>query len=102
MFVSNVPCEIEEMAAPVLLLVVVANTLGLMIGSVKPADALRKIALTFCLLVLLAALFGTLSHVWENLNFLQKMGVATMGVALMLWVIQRWRAPRKSKSKGTH
>lgn len=94
--------EFAELTEAVAILIILVNALGLMIGAVKPGEVPRNVALSLCLAVIVVTSFEVLLHLWEELTFLEKMGLATIWIMLVLRGIPRRRTPKRGKSRDAH
>ena len=74
---------------------IVMVALGLMVGIVKTADAVKHIAAIMGIVIVLMLLPGIVLSAWSRLLFWQKLGLA--GVALGAFLLQRPR--RRSPPK---
>lgn len=93
-------CRLAEIFALLVVLVVVANALGLMVGVLKPAEALRCVVIALSLCAVLAVLVVMLLQIWSDLTILQKIGVTAIGLALLLRTVRQCRARRKPNPKS--
>jgi hypothetical protein len=72
----------------------ILTALGLMLGIVKPADALMRVAAILGVVMLLMVLPAVLVNVWTAMSLWQRLGLAVLGIAV--W---QWRRPRKESRK---
>ena len=72
---------------------IVSVALGLMLGTVKPGDALKHIGAILGIVILLMLLPGILVNTWSRLLLWQKIGLAAI-VVLFLLLRQSQQRPR--------
>lgn len=77
------------------ILSIVAVALGLMIGAVKPSDALKHIGTILGMVIILMLLPGILIGTWSRLLIWQKLGLAA--IVAVLWFLRQ--SHRRSRDK---
>lgn len=65
---------------------ILVNAIGLMIGMVKPADAVRHIGTILGIVILFMLLPRILVNTWSGMSLWQQFGLAVIGVALCLFL----------------
>ena len=75
------------------ILSIVAVALGLMLGMVKPGDALKPIGAILVMIIILMLLPGILIGTWSRLLLWQKLGLSAI-VAVLWFLRQAQRLPR--------
>ena len=80
---------LTEILASLAVLLIVTAGIGVMLGAIKPADALRSIGALVGVFVLLAVLICNLMNLWAALPLAKKIGLVAPGVALLLWLALR-------------
>lgn len=73
----------------------VLTAFGLMLSIVKPSDALRRVASILGIVMLLMVLPAILVNIWKALSLWQRLGLATIGIAI--W---QWKRPRRQQRKN--
>ena len=82
------------LAGSVATIALILTAFGLMLGIVKPADALRRVAAILSIVMLLMVLPAVLVNIWSGMSLWQRLGLAA--IALGLW---QWRRPRRESRK---
>jgi len=85
-----------ELVGAVAILIIVVNALRIMVGAVKPGEVFRSVALTLGVVMIAITLFETLLHLWEELAFLEKMGLAEFKASERRHVCGLIAVPRSS------
>ena len=57
----------------------------LMLGIVKPADAVKRIGTTLGVVIVLTLIPGVLVCIWSNLTLWRRLALAAVGLALWQW-----------------
>lgn len=91
--------DLAEMFTLLVVVIVVVNAFALMVRVASLGEILRNAIVSIRVLLALAALFGVLLDLWENLTLLEKIGVATVGVLLVYWKIRHRYIARKKDSR---
>ena len=78
---------------------IVATVLGLMLGILKPADAFMRIAFVAGVILLLSIVPSLFVSAWRNLTLWQKLGVATLAVAVWLRLRPRFKTCHKRREQ---
>ena len=81
---------IQSLAAIALIL----TAFGLMLGIVKPADALKHVGVVLGMVIVLMLIPNILMNLWSAISLWQWIGLAAIGVAI--W---QWRRPRRQSEK---
>jgi hypothetical protein len=76
------------------LIAFVLTALGLMLGMVKPADALKQVGAIVGILILLLLIPCALLSLWSAISLWQWIGLAVIGIGI--W---QWRRPRGHSEK---
>lgn len=74
---------------------IVAVALGLMIGAVRPGDALKHIGAILGIVILLSLLPGIVVSAWSRLLLWQKLGITAVVAAFWFLRQSRRRPPAK-------
>jgi hypothetical protein len=74
---------------PLAMIALILTALGLMIGIVKPADAVKHIGAILGIVIVLMLTPGILANAWSGMSMWQQIALATIGIGL--W---QWRRPR--------
>jgi hypothetical protein len=77
---------IQSLAAIALIL----TAFGLMLGIVKPADALKHVGVVLGMVIVLMLIPNILMNLWSAISLWQWIGLAVIGI-----VIWQWRRPRR-------
>lgn len=78
----------------VAMIALILTAFGLMLGIVKPADALRRVAAILGVIMLLLVLPSVLVSIWSSMSLWQRLGLAAIAIAY--W---QWRRPRGESRK---
>lgn len=100
MSVDSLLSRLVELTAAVAILVIVASALGIMVGAVKPREALSNIAVVLGLAVAFVALLGVMMHLWRQMHLTTKVVVATTGTTLALCAMLHRRKSDRDRTKG--
>jgi hypothetical protein len=71
----------------------ILTAIGIMLGIVKPADALRRVAAILGIVMLLLVLPAILLNIWSALSLWQWLALATIGIGV--WQVRWWRKRRQ-------
>jgi hypothetical protein len=82
------------LAGLITMIALILTAFGLMLGIVKPADALRRVGAILGVVMLLMVLPAVLVNLWSGMSVWQRLGLAVLGIAV--W---QWRRPRKESRK---
>ena len=86
------------LAGSVATIALILTAFGLMLGIVKPADALRRVAAILGIVIALMMAPGILAGVWSAMSLWQQIGLVAVGIGV--WQLRRpRRQPRKRKEK---
>ena len=72
------------------MIALILTAFGLMLGIVKPADALKRVAAILGVIMLLMVLPAVLVSIWSGMSLWQRLALAAIGFAV--W---HWRRPRR-------
>ena len=75
------------LAGSVATIALILTAFGLMLGIVKPADALRRVAAILGIVMLLMVLPALLINLWSGMSVWQRLGLAAIafGIWLLKW-----------------
>jgi len=76
------------------IIAIILTAFGLMLGIVKPADALKHVGAILGIVVLLMLVPDALMSLWSAIPLWQWIGLAVIGI-----VILQWRRPRRQSGK---
>jgi Na+/H+ antiporter NhaD/arsenite permease-like protein len=77
------------------IIALVLTALGFMLGTVKPADALKNIGAILGMLILLLLIPCVLVSLCSAISLWQWIGLAVIGIGVWQWRRPRRRAPQK-------
>ena len=77
------------------ILAIILTALGLMLGIVKPADALRQVGAILGILIILLLIPAALIKLCSAISLWQWIGLAVIGIGVWQWRRPRRRAPQK-------
>jgi len=75
---------------------IIVTALGILLGVLKPAEALKRIAALLGISILLMLIPGALVNLWLNMSLWQKITAAVVGL-LILWGRRRRRRTKTHK-----
>jgi putative effector of murein hydrolase LrgA (UPF0299 family) len=78
------------LAGSLAMIALILTAFGLMLGIVKPADALRRVGAILGVAMLLMLLPAVVVNVWSSMSLWQQLGLAAIGIG-----ISQWRKPRR-------
>ena len=76
------------------IIAVILTAFGLMLGIVKPADALKHVGAILGIIVLLMLVPDVLMNLWSAISLWQWIGLLAIGIGI--W---QWRRPRRHSGK---
>jgi hypothetical protein len=76
---------------------IILTAIGLMLGIVNPADALRYVGLILGIIIVLTLIPDALTNLWSDIPLWQWIGLAVIGVVVWQW--QRPRPPSRQRRK---
>ena len=82
------------LAGSIAMIALILTALGLMLGIVKPADAVRRVGAILGVVMLLMVLPAVLVNIWSGMSLWQRLGMAALGIGV--W---QWRRPRRQTRK---
>jgi hypothetical protein len=97
MYGTEILSGIERFASMAAVIAIILTAVGLMLGIVKPATALRRIGIVAGIVILCTVVPGILAQAWNSLSVWQQLGVATIGA--MIWLFLFPRSRMKSRRK---
>jgi len=89
--------EWVALAGSVAMIALILTAFGLMLGVVKPVDALRRVGGTLGVVMLLLVLLAVIENVWSSMSLWQRLGLATIALGLWQWRRPRRQSPRKNR-----
>ena len=69
----------------------ILTAFGLMLGIVKPADALRRVGAILGAVVLLMVIPVTLVSIWSSMSLWQRLALAAIGIGIWQWTQRKQR-----------
>lgn len=72
----------------------ILTALGLMLGMIKPADALKHGGVILGIVIVLILIPGVLVSLWSDIPSWQWIGLAAIGIG-----ISQWQRPRRTRNK---
>jgi hypothetical protein len=75
------------LAGSVAMIALILTAFGLMLGIVKPADALRRVAAILGVVMLLLVLPAVIVSIWSGMSLWQRLAVAA--IAMGIWLLKR-------------
>jgi hypothetical protein len=72
----------------------ILTAFGLMLGIVKPADALSRVGAILGVVMLLMMIPAVLVSIWSGMSVWQRLSLAAIGIGL--W---QWRRPQRQRRK---
>jgi hypothetical protein len=82
------------LAGSLTMIALILTAFGLMLGILKPADALRRVGAILGVVMLLMVLPAVLVNFWSGMSLWQRLVLAALGIAV--W---QWRRPRRRARK---
>jgi hypothetical protein len=83
------------LAGSLAMIAIILTAFGLMLGIVKPADALRRVGGILGIIMLLMVLPAVLVNIWSGMSLWQQLGLAVIGIGVWQW----WRPRRQTRVK---
>ncbi len=83
------------LAGSLAMIAIILTAFGLMLGIVKPADALRRVAAILGIIMLLMVLPAVIVNVWSSMSLWQRLGLAA--ILMVIWLLKQPR--RKSRER---
>jgi hypothetical protein len=77
----------------VAMIALILTAFGLMLGIVRPADALKRIGTILGIVMVLLLIRGIIANAWSGLSLWQRLGVTMIGTSALL-VLQPRRQPK--------
>jgi hypothetical protein len=74
----------------------ILTAFGLMLGIVKPADALKHVGAILGIVIVLMLIPDILMNLWSNISLWQWIGLAAIAIGILQWRRPR-RQPRKNR-----
>ena len=68
-----------------------------MLGIVKPADALRRVATILVVVVLLLVLPAVVLSIWSGMSLWQQFALIAIGVCVIQWLRPRRKARKRKE-----
>ncbi len=90
---SNLMQGWVALTGSVAMIALILTSFGLMLGIVKPSDALRRVAAILGVVILLLVLPGVLVSTWSSMSLWQRLGLAVFAIGFFLLLRPR-RQPR--------
>ena len=78
------------LAGSLAMIALILTAFGLMLGIVKPADALKRVAAIVGIVMLFMVIPAVLVSIWSGMSLWQRLGLAALGI-----VVWQWRRPRR-------
>jgi hypothetical protein len=66
-----------------------------LLGVLKPADALKRIAAYLAIVILLMLIPGALVNLWSAMSVWQQFALPVIGIGILLWLRPNRRTSRK-------
>jgi hypothetical protein len=85
------------LAGSLAMIALILTAFGLMLGIVKPADALRRVAAILGIVMLLIVLPAVLVSIWSAMSVWQRLGLAAIGIGVWQWLRPRRQTRKRSK-----
>jgi hypothetical protein len=90
---SNLMKGWVALAGSLAMIALILTAFGFMLGIVKPADALRRVAAILGIVILLLMLPAIIVSAWTAMSLWQQLALAAIGIGVLLWLRPR-RQPR--------
>lgn len=78
------------------IIALVLTAFGIMLGIVKPSDAVNRVGAILGIVIVLMMAPGILAVVWSAMSLWQQIGLVAVGV-IVLQLVRPRRQPRKSR-----
>jgi ABC-type dipeptide/oligopeptide/nickel transport system permease subunit len=92
---SNFMQEWLTLTGSLAIIALILTAIGIMLGIVKPADVLKRVAAILGIVMLLMVLPVILVNIWSAMSMWQRLGLAAS--ALAVW---QWQRPRRKQRKN--
>jgi hypothetical protein len=86
MIASNFVEAWVSLVGSLAMIALILTAFGIMLGIVKPADALRRMGVIIGIVIVLMFIPGVLVDAWSGLSLWQKITLAAIGVGVWLWL----------------
>lgn len=73
------------LAGSVATIALILTAFGLMLGIVKPADALRRVGAIIGVVILLLLAPGILASLWSAIPLWQRIAIVVIGIGILRW-----------------
>ena len=83
------------LAGSVATIALILTAFGLMLGIVKPADALRRVAAILGIVMLLIVLPAVIVNIWSSMSLWQRLALAAVGIGIWQWRRPRWESGKR-------
>ena len=90
MSVSNIMHGWVDLLGSLATIALILTAFGLMLGIVKPADAVKHVGAILGIVIALMLVPGALVSAWSSLSLWQRIALAAIGIGV--W---QWRRPRR-------
>lgn len=70
---------------------IILTVFGLMLGIMKPANAMKHLGATIGILIALMVIPGILASAWSGLSLWQEIGLVAVGITVWQWLRPRRR-----------
>jgi hypothetical protein len=97
MFAASLLYGIAKLAGSAAAIAIILTAFGLMVGVLKPADALRRVGVIVGIVILLMVLPAIIASTWSDMSVWQKMGLAGIVLGIVALAGPRRRKERSSK-----
>ena len=67
------------------MIALVLTAFGIMLGTVKPADAVKHAGAFLGIVIVLMLIPGILVNAWSGMSLWQQIGLVSIGVGIVLW-----------------
>ncbi len=81
----------------VAMIALILTAFGLMLGIVKPSDALRRVAAILGVVMLLLVLPAVLVSIWSSMSLWQRLVLAAIAIGLWQWRRQRGESRKRRR-----
>src|ERR1019366_5904134 len=83
---SNVMQGWVALAGSIAIIALILTAFGIMLGIVKPADAVRRIGAILGVVMLLMVLPAVLVNLWSGMSVWQRLALAAIGIGVWKWL----------------
>jgi hypothetical protein len=84
------------------IIAIILTAIGLMLGIVKPGDAMRYIGAIVGIVIVLMLAPGTLARVWSAMSLWQQLGLIAIGIGIIQLLRSRRPTRNRRKDWTTH